>query len=185
MIPDKKVAKFLLYAKNKNEIYYELGKRNIYVCNAKFLKPTKSPKTEHGIYMVKAVTDEPERISEFISKTDLKVIRIFKTALIRNKSKLPKGFLYSTSKNFCGMFGGNKENNTEGKTIRIYSKSTGLRDAFYKYMNEVTKEYNFNCRFDYDNYDLTFAVKKIKTNDDKTYLFTYFYNKEYPNVNNN
>ena len=168
MIPTNRVAKFLVYANNKNEIYYEFGRHNIYVDAVKLLKKLQ----DSDIYIVKVIFDKDEYLDHFLSGSDLRYIRSFKTGLTRN-GKIPLKFGLTVSKNLCGLL--------KGQTIRVKSKDKVMQKNFYNMLSSVNDEFAFGCKFDFDAYDVTFDVKPIKLDNGKTMLFTYFYGDKYPN----
>jgi len=173
IIPTKKVCKLLVHASRRHDVIYELGQYKIYTETIKLLKSSKNHNSQHGLYLIKGITDEDANIAEFMMNTNMKAVRLFKSALMPKKG-LPKGFMMATSKNLCGMM--------SGKTIKIQSKSIGIRSVFYTLMSKVNDECKFKCKFDYDKFDVTFGIKRLKLNNGRTMLFTYFYNKQYPNV---
>jgi len=166
MKPINKIAKFLVYAKNPNEIYFEFGKRGIYVETLKKIKSTKDRESSRYMYIARVITDSEDNIKDFMKNTDLKFFRSFKTGLVKlnNKTPIPLKFGLSTAKNLCGI--------AKGKTIRIKSKDTGIQNAFYEMLKKVNNEFNFGCKFDFDKYDIMFGIKPIQIGD-KTMLFTY------------
>jgi hypothetical protein len=174
MIPTDKIAKFLILATNKNEIMFELGKNNIYVEALKFLRASKMPSTEHGLYFVKTTSDDADNFYKFIETTDLKSIRLFKSVTIKNKA-LPRGFLYSTAKNMCGLL--------QGKTIKVASKSKGIKTVFYDAMVNVNEKYKFKCKFDYSKFDIKASIKLIRIDNKHMMFVTYINGKGYHNSN--
>lgn len=93
---------------------------------------------------------------------------------IMKEMTVPKKFLYSTSRNLLGLL--------QGKTIRIEGEDRKVRDLFYKTMVEVNDEFNYKCKFDYDEYHVAFAIKILKLKKNKNIVLTYFYGRKYPNV---
>jgi len=176
VIPSEKVSKFLIYgsSNNTNIIFYEFGRYDIYV---EKLRELKKLNNKESMYLAKVVTDSPYMIHEFLVNTDLKVIRSFKIGTMTKKGTVPMKFLMTTVKNLCGLL--------HGKVIRVKSDDKDVRDAFYDALKLVNNEFRYNCKFDYDIYDYTFAAKIIKTDKGKTLIFTYFYDEEmeYPNYN--
>jgi len=176
MIPTKKVAKFLIYSNNQNEIYYELGRYGLYVHKIKMLTEVSD---KHNPYAVMAITDNDKNIERFIQGTDLKAIRLFKTVMFSGKyNKPPTKFVYTACRNLVGLL--------HGKTIRVESNDKDIQDIFYKVCVEINDEFNFGCKFDFDVYDVAFVIKSIKISKKKKktriFLTTYFYGNKYPNV---
>jgi len=172
MIPTKKVAKFIIYSNNPNEVYYELGKKELYVHKIKMLTEASDKKNP---YAVMVVTDKEKNIEKFIQQTDLRAMRLFKTCIFSGKyNKPPTKFVYTACRNLLGLL--------HGKTINVKCNDKDLQDMFYKVMVEINDEFNYGCKFDYDDYDVTFVIKPIKMKKKRVFFTTYFYGKKYPNV---
>jgi len=165
------MAKFLIYSNDVNEIYYELGKRELFVNKIKMLTELSDKKNP---FAVMVITDKEKNLTKFIQDTDLRAIRLFKTCIYKKKfKKPPTKFVYTTCRNLVGLL--------HGKTVRVESNDKDLQDMFYKVMVEINDEFNFGCKFDFDKYDVAFVIKTIKMKK-RVFLTTYFYGYKYPNV---
>lgn len=169
-----KVTKLLVYCIDPRIIAYELGKYGVFLEHYRVIRTKPKPQYCDPV-LVTVRYDTIEDVLSFIQTSQLRAIRLFKTA--RYKYKVPVGFLFGTARNLLGLL-----NNKHGSvTIKISSHDRKIRDQFYNIALEINEEFSYGHRFDFDEYDIDFVLKEYNGMVHKE-LITYFYGPGYPNI---
>lgn len=149
----RNLGKLLVFnLKDRNYLAYKLGQYGIYlerIRNIETVKDSLCPK------LVVVRYSNNSEIYEFIKDSGLQVQRVFKSAVFPKDKVRNKGLFYSTANNLLAL--------VKGKTLRILSKERDLQEEFYKILLEVNEEKKFNCKFDFDIFDVLVEVKKYTT----------------------
>jgi len=178
-LPNK--SKLLIY--NCNDISYltfKLGRHNLYLQSIRNINTYEGDSIPR-IYTIRYNSEED--LLSFIHSFPYKVIRLFKTCEFKkgrgskNREELPPlKFLYIVARNCLGLL--------RNKCIRIKARDQVIKDAFYNIFTEVNSEWNHNCTFDYDVYDVTFEARLFyDIVSERFVLVTFIYSQEYPNIN--
>jgi len=102
-------------------------------------------------------TQNTDNVARFVQgEKQFRTYRIFKHALYLPTLEIKHiiGLVCDTTKNMLHLL--------SGKTFRIKSNDTELRDLFYEKAIEINKEDDLSCSFDYDEYDYVLEIKKYR-----------------------
>jgi hypothetical protein len=154
----KKLAKIYTTSSHTNYLAWQFGMHEIYLERVKPLydQPMSSDTFSNpSISVVRCKNTRRLQMCLALIDKRLNAERVFKTAYYSGKKKeINKAFIYKVAKNFLHL--------TTGKTIRIFSKSSTLRDSFFKIFVEVNEEEKTKCKFDFDEYDVLLTIRVFK-----------------------
>lgn len=155
----KEITKFLAYSDNAKYLRYMFGGFGIYIEEVTPLYPVKENRGQfQRPTLLTAKFDKEEQIGLLLAKADprLQVRRVFKSGWVREKNKDKiDGFTRNCVKNVLHL--------GEGKTFRVTSKDNPeLQKRFYDIFVEMNKEEKTECKFDYDEFDVTFWIKTYR-----------------------
>lgn len=164
----KQITKFLVYSDNAKYLRYMFGGSGIYIEEVTPVFPVKENRGQfQRPTLLTTRFDDEKQISLLLAKADsrLQIRRVFKSAWIREKNKDKiDGFIRNCVKNVLHL--------GEGKTFRITSKDgPELQQRFYNIFVAMNVEEKTNCKFDFDEYDVTFWIKAYKA-DAKIWIVT-------------
>lgn len=152
----KEVTKFLVYSDNAKYLRYLFGGFGVYIEEVTPMYPVKESRGQfQRPTLVSARFNAEGEISLLLAKVDkrLQVRRVFKSGWIRakNKDKID-GFIRNCAKNVLHL--------ASGKTLRVTSKDDPeLQRRFYDVFVKMNEEEKTGCKFDYDDYTVTFWIK--------------------------
>jgi len=163
------VTKYFVTIKDDKQLRYYLGYYGIYVDKIKPLLNTKSKVNTPTIITVLYDDDEQLHYLEDFASNEIIMRRIFKSMTVPANEKLDKriiAFANNTSRNLLHI--------AKGKTIRVLCKeSRDLQDFFYNIFTKVNETEDTGCKFDYDDYDITFSAKEYSSKDGKYSIVTF------------
>lgn len=164
--------------KSQKLLAFKLGQFNIYL---QTYKPLGFRVREHDTvvpygtpYLAVVRTPFKGNVIRFIwEMKEFQALRIFKTATRMHKIEKMNGFACECITNALGL--------KSGKTFYISSMDKEMRDLFYRHALHINDEHNFGCKFDFDDYDYKFEIRKYIRPDGRISLVTIMSGEDMPN----
>ncbi len=146
-------GKLLITRNNTRLLRYLLPRYGIYIQNIKSIRSAPPGSNEGNLATVKIRTEDTSRIMDFIHENkEFRAFRVFKHADLPDLTgNGTLAFFANVSANMLGML--------RGKTFRIVSSNTAVRQLFYERAMYINDKYKFGCSFDYDEYDYTLEIR--------------------------